>query len=298
MFINILRKNIGTIVAVIGFILLSIITFGDLGEIMTQQYWENVRNNLTSIGFMSISLTMVQTVVKQGLSEQALQRGLNTEKTASKYEEHRKLITDCNGSILYLPYFLQIYNDRHTLLRKREFLANNGFTSEKNFYEIAKKSQIRKYEKIRTCLTVSNIKWATTDVVYDKNGRIQTLDEYRRKRIAKGIILALIFMIGATLITQGLFFNENNSQPLWQKFVKLASYVLTIAITSFLNIMKDYEKGAFGVPNELEEINEVWKEFKVWVIPDWVKKEVEEINNKSQEVKNEKEKGSNERRDI
>lgn len=289
MFINMLRKNIGTIVAMMGFILLSIITFGDLGEIMTKEYWLNVKNNLTSIGFMSISLTMIQVTIKQGLGEQALQRGLNTENTSNKYKEHKNLIQKCNEKILYLPYFLQIYNERHTLLKKREFLANNGYVSEELFLRSAKKSAKKKYDKLRVCITMSSIKWATTDIVYSKNGQIETLADHRRKRIAKGILLSLIFMIGATFITQGLFFNGNNTIPLWQKFVKLLSYVVTIALTSVLAVIKEYEKGAFSVPNELDEINEIWVEFKNWEIPNWVLKEVEELNNKN-EVRNEERK--------
>ena len=82
---NMLRRNIGTIVAVLGFILLCIVTFGDLAELSTKEYWHNVGSNLTAISFVSLGLTLIQVAIKQGLAEQALQRGLNTENTMRKY---------------------------------------------------------------------------------------------------------------------------------------------------------------------------------------------------------------------
>lgn len=278
MIISALRKNIGTIIAAIGFILLCIITFGDLGELTSDKYWVNVKENITSIGFMSISLTLIQVAIKQGLAEQALQRGLNTENTALKYKEHRELIKSVNDRQLYLPYFLQIHNKRHTELRKREFLINNNYVSEKSLYASQRKRLIHKYEKIRINVTAGRIKWATTDIIYNKQGQILTLAEYRSKRTIKGIAQSLVFMLGATFLTRGLFFSPS-TEPLWQKFVKLFSYVLCIAVASILNVIKDYEKGAFGVPNDLEEINEIWREFKLWEIPAWVKKEVDDLNN-------------------
>jgi hypothetical protein len=87
------RKNIGTIIACLGFMLLCIITFGDLGEFMTETYWKNVKDNFASIGFLSVALTLIQVSIKQGLAEQALQSGLNTDNTAKKYYEHKTLIT-------------------------------------------------------------------------------------------------------------------------------------------------------------------------------------------------------------
>ena len=77
MFIKTIRKNMGVIVAALGFFLLCIITFGDLGDFMTEEYWRNVRDNLMAIGYMSIALTLIQTVIRQGIAEQALQKGLN-----------------------------------------------------------------------------------------------------------------------------------------------------------------------------------------------------------------------------
>ena len=109
MFIKILRNNIGTIIAACGFVLLTILTFGDLGNIMTDQYWQNVKENLTSIGLVSISLTLIQVAIKQGLAEQALQKGLNTDKASIAYIEHRDLIKDCTDKMVFLPYFLQSY---------------------------------------------------------------------------------------------------------------------------------------------------------------------------------------------
>lgn len=278
---GILRKNIGTIVAAFGFVLLSIITFGDLGDLMTDAYWENVKNNLTSISFMSISLTLIQVAIKQGVSEQALQRGLNTEKTAQTYIRHRDLIKSCTSRLVYLPYFLQIYNDRHTKLKRREFLVENSFSTEQQLMLSKDRRKIRKYKKIRVSLTASRIKWATTEIVYNKHGQIQTLTEHRRSRAVRGIVTSLVFMIGVTFLTRGLFFS-GSGEPLWQKFVKLGSYVVVITMTSILSIIREYEKGAFSVPNELEEINEIWIEFQNWEIPQWVITEVNDLNNKKE----------------
>lgn len=282
MIINLLRKNIGTIIATFGFILLCIITFGDIGEILTEAYWQSVKENLTSIGFLSISLTMIQVTIKQGVSEQALQRGLNTPDTTAKYKEHRQLIKDNDNRMIYMPYFLQIYNDRHTKLKKREFLVDNNFTSEQSLYQSKNKRLIRKYRKIRIYITASRIKWATTDIIYNKHGQIQTLAEHRTKRAIRGTILGLVFMVGVTLLAKGLFFEESGIS-LTEKFVKLLTYVVIIAITSVLAVIKEYEKGAFGVPNELEEINEIWHEFQRWEVPNWAIDEVESLN--QQEVK-------------
>ena len=66
-----------------------------------------------------------------------------------------------------------------------------------------------------------------------------------------------------------------NQIPIMQKVVKLVSYFLTIAFSVVFDVCKNYEKGAFGVPNELEEVNSVWEEFRDWIVPDWVVKEVE-----------------------
>ena len=286
MFINILRKNIGTIIASFGFILLSIIVFGDLGEILTAEYWKNVKDNITAIGFLSISLTMIQVTIKQGVSEQALQRGLNTENTTNKYKEHRQIIKDNNEHMIYIPYFLQIYNERHTLMRKREFLIDNNFLGENALFVSKNIRLIRKYKKIRVYLIASRIKWATTDILYNKLGQIITLTEHRAKRAILGILNGLIFMIGITLLTRGLFFEEVTT-PFYQKLVTLITYIIIITMTSILSVIKEYEKGAFGVPNELEEINEVWREFSTWQVPTWVINEVEGLN-EQKEVINEK----------
>ena len=129
-----LRDNIGTIIASFGLTLLCVLVFGDLGEIMTEKYWENVLKNLTGLGFMSVALTMIQVSIKQGVSEQALQKGLNSENTTAKYTEHRKLIKDNTERHIYLPYFLSIYNERNTLLKKREFLVDNNFKTEQALF--------------------------------------------------------------------------------------------------------------------------------------------------------------------
>lgn len=278
---NILRKNIGVIITAIGFLLLCIITFGDLGEVVTVEYWCNVKNNLTSISFMTIGLTLIQMSIKQGLAEQALQRGLNSEKTTEVYEAHKNIIKICTDKIIYLPYFLQIYNKRHTSLRRREFLINNGFASEKTLFASTDKKLIKKYKRITVNVTASSIKWSTVEIVYNKEGRIVTLNEYRAQRIFASIISSFASMIGVTFLTGGLFFAPSG-EPLWQKFIKLLTYVTAIAIGAVFTVVKEYEKGAFGVPNELEEINQIWHEFKAWDVPEWVTKEVEKLNDNTE----------------
>jgi hypothetical protein len=284
--ISALRKNIGTIVAVLGFILLCIVTFGNLGELSTDAYWQNVKDNFTAISFVSIGLTLIQIAIKQGLAEQALQRGLNTENTRLKYEEHKKYIKDNADKTIYLPYFLQIYNKRHTALRKREFLVNNNYTSEESLFATGNKKLIGRYNKTMVKITAADIKWSTTEIVYNKEGRIITLNEHRIRRTASSVIMSFAAMIGVTFLTGGLFFTVS-TEPLWQKFVKLFTYIVTIAITSVFSVVKEYEKGAFGVPNELDEINQIWHEFATWEVPDWVKNEVVEHN--KMEVDNEDE---------
>ena len=281
-FANLLRKNIGTIIAALGFILLCIITLGDLGEILAEEYWASVWNNLTAISFVSIGLTVIQTAIKQGLAEQALQRGLNTEHTAAKYDEHRKVIKDNNERMIYLPYFLQIYNKRHTKLRKQEFLINNGYSSEKALRASGQEKLIKEYDNIVVLLTAADIKWATVNVVRDKQGKILTLDRHRQNRLRSSILASLAAMIGVTFLTGGLFFSPG-TEPLWQKFVKLFTYCIAIAIGSVFTVIKEYEKGAFGIPNDLDEINQIWYEFKSWEIPQWVLKDVEKLNQEESE---------------
>lgn len=280
--LDIVRKNIGAILAGLGFFLLCIITFGNIGEILSYAYWQNVYANLTSIGFMTLSLVMIQMSIKQGLGEQALQKGLNTDNTSIKYTEHRDLIQECSGRMIYMPYFLQKYNDRNTALKKREFLINNNFKSEAELMKNGSKHMIANYNKIRIYITLNRIKWATTDVQYNKNGQIITLAEHRSRRLLKGTITSLLFMVGATLLARGLFFDKSDVS-FGEKIVKLITYLLTIAMGSLPIIIKEYEKGAFGVPNELEELNNIWIEFKAWQIPNWIIKEVEEGNNEEPE---------------
>ncbi len=294
--IGFLRRNIGIIIASIGFFLLCIMTFGDIGEILSEKYWESVKNNLTSISFVTIGLTLILAAIKQGLAEQALQRGLNSENTTRRYKEHKDLIVDNTNRLVYLPYFLQMYNRRHTDLKKRDFLIANGYCSEQSLYSSNNKKAIRKYNRIQVRITAADIKWSTVELKYDKNGRILTLDEYRTKRLVSGVITSLLSMIGVTFLTGGLFFSPGNV-PFWQKLVKLMSYIFCIAISGVFTVIKEYEKGAFGVPNELEEINEIWHEFSSWTVPDWVTKEIE-VYNKNMEADNEKEERVYDRTDI
>lgn len=300
-FTNALRKNIGTIIALLGFMLLCIITFGNLGELSTEEYWRSVRDNITAISFVSIGLTFIQTAIKQGVAEQALQRGLNTEKTTQKYEEHKQAIKENNDRMIYLPYFLQIYNKRHTKLRKREFLINNNYSSESSLYASGKEHLIKEYKKIIVHMTAASIKWSTVNVVYNKNGQILTLNEHRKKRLYNSIVMSFICMIGVTFLAGGLFFTESG-EPLWQKFVKLFTYCVAMLISSIFTVIKEYEKGAFGVPNDLDEINQIWYEFKRWEIPEWVINEVDKLNREDKEMEEllngQNERAVNERTDI
>lgn len=298
MVIKFLRKNIGIIITAFGFLLLCILTFGDLGEFMTEQYWKNVRDNIMAISYMTVALTLIQTVMKQGMGEQALQRGLNTKNTEEKYNEHKNIVKECTDRIVYMPYFLQLYNDRHTEIRKREFLINNNFRSEKSLYASGRKSLIRKYNSIHTHITVGSIKWATTEISYDKNGRIVPLSAYKRNQLVQNVASSLLLMVATAFLTKGLFFEASTDVPLWQKFVKLLTYIVTISIGSILTIIKNYEKGAFSVPNELDEINEIWTEFKSWNIPQNIIQEVEEQNSFYKETSNEQRKEADDGRDV
>lgn len=272
-----LRKNIGLIVSIIGVVLLVILTFGDMGELFTEKYWENVGGNLSSISALTIGLVMIQTTIKQGVSEQALSAGLNKDDTQKKYTEHKSVRKDCREKEIYLPYFLDLRNRRETKRKKREFLIDNNFTSEKKLFASGNKRLINKYNQIQINITADSIKWSTTEIVFKKNGQIEKLDSYRKKRAVKGFLTGIAWMLGATLITGGLFLDTADI-PLVQKVIKLFSYFLTIAFSVVFDICKNYEKGAFGVPNELEEVNCIWEEFKQWEVPEWVEKEVE-INN-------------------
>ncbi len=298
-FTNFVRKNIGVIVSVVGLTLLVVLTFGNIGELFTEKYWENVGGNLSSISALTIGLVLIQTTIKQGISEQALSTGLNTENTKNKYKEHKNLIKTNQDKQIYLPYFLSIRNKRETERRKKEFLVDNNFSSEsalfnmstcKNFIDkITRKKLIKIYKSIQTNITTDSIKWSTTEIVYSKNGRIEKLETYRKKRLIKGLLTGFIFMIATTFITGGLFLDIAEI-PFWQKVVKLITYLIVIALSVLFDIGKNYEKGAFGVPNELEEINAIWEEFSLWVVPDWVEQEVK--NEENQKHINEREMGS------
>lgn len=276
-FTNLIRKNIGSIVAGFGFLLLCIVTFGDLGEVFAEGYWQNVQDNLLGISYISIGLTVIQIAIRQGVAEQALQKGLNTESTTSKYTEHKEIMARTIDKQIYLPYFLQVYNKKHTKLRKQEYLINNNYTSTKSMYASGNRKLIKQYERIRVNITPSSIKWSTVTVVYDKQNRIITLNEYRRRRIGEAVLSSFAAMIGTTFVTGGLFFSPS-TEPLWQKFVKLFTYCVTIGLSVIFTVVKEYEKGAFGVPNELDEINQIWREFELWEVPQHIIDEVEELN--------------------
>ena len=197
---------------------------------------------------------------------------------------------------VYLPYFLAIRNKRETRRRKREFLVDNNFTSEKMLRASGKTRLIKAYDAIQTNITVDSIKWSTTEIVYNKNGRIEKLETYRKKRLVKGLITGFVFMIATTFITGGLFL-DTAEIPFWQKVVKLVTYLIVIALSVLFDIGKNYEKGAFGVPNELEEINSIWEEFASWEIPSWVKKEVED-NEKQENLEEEQQTLQTEKQEI
>lgn len=280
-FTIILRKYAGSIISSLGFVLLAILTYGDLGELFTEQYWQNVGGNISSIGALSIGLVMIQVSIKQGISEQALSAGLNTQTTTEKFKEHKELLTRNRERYVYLPYFLSMRNNRETKMRKREFLCDNDFTNERALILSGNKRLINKYKAIKVNITADSIKWSTTDIIYQKNGRIEKLEGYRKRRLVKGLISGVVFMFATTLITGGMFLAPAEVSFL-QKTIKLITYVFVIAITAVIDIGKNYEKGAFGVPNELDEVNNIWHEFEKWEIPEWVKEEVEK-NAKSQE---------------
>ncbi len=243
-----LRKNIGLIVSIIGVVLLVILTFGDMGELFTDKYWENVGGNLSSISALTIGLVMIQTTIKQGVSEQALSAGLNKQETKDKYDEHKKVRKECREKEIYLPYFLDLRNRRETKRKKREFLIDNNFTSEKKLFASENKRLINKYNQIQINITADSIKWSTTEIVFKKNGQIEKLDAHRKKRAVKGFLTGIAWMLGATLITGGLFLDTADI-PFVQKVIKLFSYFLTIAFSVVFDICREYEKGAFGVPN-------------------------------------------------
>lgn len=293
---SLIRKNIGIIVSIVGLALLVILTFGDMGELFTEEYWKNVGGNLSSIGALTIGLVLIQTSIKQGISEQALSAGLNTETTKNKYKEHKDLVKKNQENHVYLPYFLAMRNKRETRRRKREFLVDNNFTNEKMLRTSGKTRLIKAYDAIQTNITVDSIKWSTTEIVYNKNGRIEKLETYRKKRLVKGLITGFVFMIATTFITGGLFL-DTAQIPFWQKVVKLVTYLIVISLSVIFDIGKNYEKGAFGVPNELEEINSIWEEFASWEIPNWVKQEVED-NEKQENLEEEQQTLQTEKQEI
>ena len=272
-----IRKNIGAISAFIGFSILTIMTFGDIAKILTYEYWQNVWKNITGISAISIGLVFVQYTIKQGISEQALSIGLNTELTQSRYNEHNELIKRNIERRVYLPYFLDEYNRRETKRRRQEFLINNNFATEGKLYASGNKKLIKLYGKIYTCIKAAKIQWSSTDIVYKEDGNIETLPEYRLRRAKSGIIKASTIFFGTSLIASGMIV-DNMLTSIWSKLIQLLLYVLTIFASVVFDVGKNYEKGAFGVPNELDVINGIWREFEAWEVPQWVINEIEKGN--------------------
>ena len=56
------------------------------------------------------------------------------EKNICLRNNHKAIIKANNDKQIYLPYFLQIYNKKHTKLRKQEYLVNNNYSSVKTKY--------------------------------------------------------------------------------------------------------------------------------------------------------------------
>lgn len=281
-----IRKNIGAISATIGFIILTIMTFGDIAKIMTADYWRNVWDNITGISAVSIGLVLVQYTIKQGISEQALSIGLNTEETKKRYDTHNAIVKKNAERNVYLPYFLDEYNRRETKRRRQEFLVNNNYSTETKLYASGNKKLIKIYHKIHTCINAASIKWSSTEIVYKKDGNIETLPEYRLRRARSGIIKAFLIFGGTTLVTTGLV-ADNLQTSMRDKIIQLIVYVLVIAASVIFDVGKNYEKGAFGVPNELDIVNGIWNEFEKWTVPQWV---IDEIENENKEVKDEERK--------
>jgi hypothetical protein len=268
------RKNIGAIAAFIGFTILTIMTFGDIAKILTEEYWHNVWKNITGISAISIGLVFVQYTIKQGISEQALSIGLNTENTMKMYALHNEIVKRNVDRSLYLPYFLDEYNRRETKRRRQQFLVDNHFKSEAQLYKSGNKKLIRLYNEIHTCIKESKIKWSSTEIVYKKDGNIETLPEYRARRARAGIVMAFFGLFGAALIATGIS-AESMATSIGSKLIQLGFYVLMIFATVIFDVGKNYEKGAFGIPNELETINGIWLEFERWTPPQWVIDEIE-----------------------
>lgn len=262
-----LRNNIGAITSSIGLIILVILLYGNPIEINTAEYWINVKNNIMSISILGFGLVLVNSAIKQGISEQALSTGLNTENTTNKFLEHKELIKKGVNRDVQLSEFLKMFNERETKIRRQEFLLSNNIDSDEVFKKpkltFKEKRLKRKYFKIKTLVTPSSIKWATTTITYDKRGRLETLGNYRTKRAIKGLLTGTIVMFGMTLVARGLFLDVHQINWLAQT-MQLFMYILTISITSIFDVIKNYEKGAFGVPNELDEINTIWQEFIDW----------------------------------
>jgi hypothetical protein len=224
--------------------------------------------------------------VKQGIKEQALSKGLNTDETIKAYNDHKAIRGRAREKELYLVYFLSERNARQTKYKRREFLGYNNFTTEELFMKNASPKMKRKYLRICVLLREQDIKWASTGVVYDKYGRIEKLVEHRRKRLIKDIVLSLLLTVVMTIFVSELIatFTFDN----WvTKMIDLFTYGLVIAITSILGVSGEYEHGRFTIPNNLEEINNIWEEFIRWSIPQWCIDEVEKEKVDMQEIKEE-----------
>ena len=270
-----LKKNIGAIVAGISFFIIIILTYCNILEINTARYRANVWSNLINISLMSAALTFIQVAVRQGICEQFLTSGMNTENTIAKYGEHKEVLERLKFKNIFMPFFLRERNARMTRIKKSEYLASqtdksgNIFLREADFYARAKKSKVRKYNSLRVCWTPDDLRWTSTQIEYDKENRIIKLPKHRIIRARNGILTAIASMLVIILIAKNLFddFTWNNFS---QQTVQIVLYAITIAITTLFPAAAEYEYGKFTMPNILDEINLVLFEFENWNIPDEV----------------------------
>ena len=84
-------------------------------------------------------------------------------------------------------------------------MVDNNFSSEQALFATENKKLIKEYNDIKVLITAGRIKWATTDITYNKHGQIVTLQEHRSKRIGSAIIWSIVLMIGVTIINSRAF---------------------------------------------------------------------------------------------
>jgi hypothetical protein len=262
-----IRENIGIIISCFGFFLLTILIFGDVTQIHTRGYWVEVYQNLVGYTLFSFAVTLLQVAIKQGIGEQALRTGINSPETITAITEHRKLIKGLKHKESYLPFFLEVYNERETKCRRNRFLYENLYKTEIELLDSKKKRIIKKYLRIRTAMRVSDLRWVTNEIKFDKFGRFETLTIHRKARLIFGLITAVVLSVFMLLISDKLFPNIT-AENIGQKIFKLFIYVVVIGFNEvFIDAPKEYEYGKYTIPVLLENINNIWLEFEQWKIP-------------------------------